>query len=366
MTFNAREAFLSPGDEFSPMPFWFWNDHLTPAELTRQMEDFHAHGVAGFVLHPRKGLPRSIPYLSDIYMDLVRHALSEARRLGMKVVLYDEGMYPSGSAHGMVAAANPAWASRCLWMETPAQCVPHTDDVVAVCAARAEDGRFSCITAVSPVDGFYPVPDDGRQLLVFRQGFSGGSIRGVHEDEDDGEPLAPPSADLLNPDAVQCFIRLTHERYFAAAGEFFGNVVMAMFTDEPDIVGRGARRDAIAWTWDFLPEYGAAEELPALFADAGNNTQALRLRYRRAVNARLLRTYYQPLSDWCGAHGIALTGHPAKGWDIWLLSPFQIPGQDVVWRFVTPGDGVTGDESVLGKCAADAARHRLRRRCASI
>lgn len=65
---QLRRAFLAPADEFSPMPFWFWNDALTEAEITRQIEDFRAHGVAGFVLHPRKGLPGSIPYLSDRYM----------------------------------------------------------------------------------------------------------------------------------------------------------------------------------------------------------------------------------------------------------------------------------------------------------
>ena len=26
---NLRAEFLSPADEFSPMPFWFWNDELT-------------------------------------------------------------------------------------------------------------------------------------------------------------------------------------------------------------------------------------------------------------------------------------------------------------------------------------------------
>ena len=114
---NLRAEFLSPADEFSPMPFWFWNDELTEDEITRQIEDFHAHGVAGFVIHPRKGLPGSIPYLSDRYMHFVRHGVEEAARRGMQVVLYDEAMYPSGAAHGMVVAENPAWASRCLWME---------------------------------------------------------------------------------------------------------------------------------------------------------------------------------------------------------------------------------------------------------
>ena len=26
---QARQAFVQPGDEYTPIPFWFWNDELT-------------------------------------------------------------------------------------------------------------------------------------------------------------------------------------------------------------------------------------------------------------------------------------------------------------------------------------------------
>lgn len=359
---KLMREFLSPADEFSPMPFWFWNDALIEAELTRQIGDFHAHGVAGFVIHPRKGLPGSISYLSDRYMHFVRHAVEEAARLGMRVVLYDEAMYPSGAAHGLVAAENPQWASRCLWMEQHDAPVPAAEDIVAACAAHVAEGRVSDIALLTADGGLFSAPDDGRVLLIFREGFSGGTIRGIHENEDDGEPNAPKSADLLNPEAVQAFIRITHERYFAVLGEHFGKTVIAMFTDEPDIKGRNSRQDAIAWTTGFLPEFGDASLLPHLFFPGHEDVKR---RYRQAVNARMVRTYYQPLADWCEAHHIALTGHPAKGYDIGLLTPFQIPGQDVVWRFVDIEKGLEGEESVLAKCSADSARHRNRRRNAN-
>ena len=359
---HLLQEFLSPADEFSPMPFWFWNDELTEGEITRQIDDFRAHGVAGFVIHPRKGLPGTIPYLSDKYMHYVRHAVEEAARRGMRVVLYDEAMYPSGAAHGLVAAENPEWASRCLWMEQHTADVPAAEDIVAACAARVADGAASGITLLSPTEGVFRAPGDGRMLLIFREGFSGGTIRGIHEEEDDGQPHAPKSADLLNPEAVQAFIRITHERYYSVLREHFGRTVIAMFTDEPDIKGRNSRRDAIAWTKGFLAEFGDATLLPYLFLEGG--TEAKR-HYRQCVNARMVRTYYQPLADWCAAHGVALTGHPAKGYDIGLLRPFQIPGQDVVWRFVDVEKGLSGEESVLAKCSADSARHRQRRRNAN-
>ncbi len=354
---TIRAAFQTPADEFSPIPFWFWNDELTEEEISRQIHDFREHGVAGFVIHPRKGMPRTIEYLSDRFMHFVRFAVEEAEMLGMEVILYDEAMYPSGSAHGLVVKENPAWASRCLVMETASESVAKEDGLIAVCAAHVQDGQAAAIELLQPEGGVYHLPEDGRSLLCFRVGFSGGAIRGIHEDEDDGEPFAPASADLLNPKAVQAFIRLTHERYYEVLKEHFGQTVIAMFTDEPDIVGRGAKRGCLAWTDDFLPEFGDPADLPALFLDMGDETEAVRLRYRRAVSRRMSRTYYQPLADWCQKHHIALTGHPAKGYDIGLLRDFQLPGQDVVWRYVGPGNGIDGPESVLAKCASDAARH---------
>jgi len=51
-------GWLQPSPEFSLAPFWFWNDALSEKEIARQLDDFKAHGVYGFVIHPRAGLPR--------------------------------------------------------------------------------------------------------------------------------------------------------------------------------------------------------------------------------------------------------------------------------------------------------------------
>src|SRR5690606_28013181 len=61
---------------------------------------------------------------------------------------------------------------------------------------------------------------------------SGGTIRGVHPEEEDGTATAPPAADLMNPDAVAKFIEITHEAYRRHIGDHFGRTVIAMFTDE--------------------------------------------------------------------------------------------------------------------------------------
>ena len=58
-------------------------DELTEEEITRQIEDFHAHGIAGFVIHPRKGLTEEYRYLSENFMNSVAFAVEEAEKLGI-------------------------------------------------------------------------------------------------------------------------------------------------------------------------------------------------------------------------------------------------------------------------------------------
>ena len=108
------DQFRDPPREFSIMPFWFWNDELDDAEIVRQIADFEAHGVYGFLIHPRIGLPQDIGWLSPRMIHAMHVAIEEAVRRKMYVVLYDEGMYPSGSSSGQVVARNPAHAARGL------------------------------------------------------------------------------------------------------------------------------------------------------------------------------------------------------------------------------------------------------------
>ena len=101
-----------PSREYTPIPFWFLNGDLTHREIRRQLLDFCHHGVYGVVLHPRIGLSKRIGYLSPLFFRYLRTAIETAAELDMKIVLYDEGMYPSGSACGQVVQGHPEWASR--------------------------------------------------------------------------------------------------------------------------------------------------------------------------------------------------------------------------------------------------------------
>lgn len=378
-----REHFFHPADEYSPIPFWFWNDDLTKTEIVRQIRDFNEKGVMGFIIHPRIGIPKEIEYLSDFFLELVTCAVEEAKKLGMKVMLYDEGMYPSGSAHGMVVKHNPKFASRGLKMIE----YPVDGSLEILIEFEDEADRLVSIQAVKKIDEqsidpqspqkleiesgkvCFRAPDtDNWSVLLFVETYSHGTIRGIHFGEDDGQPGAPPSADLLNPDAIKAFIKFTHDRYYQVLKQHFGKTIIAMFTDEPSILGRRARRGLVPWTNEFLDwyvDYGCDElDLAALWFDLGETTAIKRKRFKQVVNRKLEHSYYAQISKWCADHGIALTGHPEASDEIGLLKYFHIPGQDVVWRWVAPEKdlAITGPHSTMAKCSSDAARHLKRRR----
>lgn len=364
-----------PAPAFSQVPFWFWNDALEDGEIGRQLADFREHGVFGFVIHPRMGLPADLPYMGERWLHHVKTAVEEAARTGMRVCLYDEAMYPSGSAHGEVVRTNPDFAAKGLMVaykdvSGPAEVDPpaHEGTPVARVMAgligeNALDG--DSVRVLDGRTGKTQVPSGRWRLMTFSCVPSEGRIRGVHEGEEPGQPHAPPAANLLDPEAMQCFIRLTHERYYAALKDHFGKTIFAMFTDEPNMLGRGPRKDLKPWTsgleryFEVQRGYTLTPLLPALFFDIGDKTRAVRDDFAITLTRRLNETYYRPLSEWCERHSIALTGHPGQSDDIELLRFFQIPGQDVVWRQLTPGSAsvLEGPHSTMAKCTSSVARH---------
>ena len=387
---EAFKTFSAPPREFGPIPFWFLNDDLDEGELIRQLHAFHAANYGGFVLHARVGLSRRVGYLTDEFFRLARLLVAEAARLEMKVILYDEGSYPSGSAQGAVVAENPDYAAQAmgLWQRTvEGPCAgywrPNTGRSLVdrhVCTLVGRQGSDGAIDPQS-VRLLEPLPHDivrvevpaGRwTVMSVWNTASGGHIRGVFPEEESGSLTAPPAGDILNPEAVACFLRLTHDRYYQHLQEFFGSTIIAMFTDEPQVMGRSPLRpdnpqpftpgliEWLAERWDEDPR----PWLPALWLDYGRGTEQFRHKFRAAIQGRLEEVFFAAQSHWCAEHGIALTGHPALSEELSPLRYFQLPGQDMVWRYVEPDrpTALEGRHSVAAKVATSGARIQGARR----
>ncbi|MCY2995668.1 MAG: glycosyl hydrolase [Planctomycetota bacterium] len=352
---DVLAEFQDPPREFSVMPFWFWNDNLQDEEIVRQIADFEAHGVYGFVIHPRIGLPRDISWLSPRMIRAMHVAVDEAVRRRMVVVLYDEGMYPSGSSAGQVVARNPDHAARGL-AKIDLQPGEHP---------QLEDG-WKLVALLER--------SSGRRLAVVERPTSG-VIRGLHylgEETGKLQEELPPAGDILNPAAVASFIELVYERYAQEFGQHFGKTILGIFTDEPSPTGRGGARGMLPGNAALLEQvnrilgYDFKPFLADLWYDDGRDAAQHRADYHRAIAICLEENYYRRLSQWCDQHGIALTGHPGGSMDIGAERYFQMPGQDLVWRMVVPGPkALEGPDSTTAKCASSAMVHLGRRRNAN-
>lgn len=349
--------FRNAPKEFTLMPFWFWNDTLDEAEIVRQIADFEAHGVYGFVIHPRIGLPEDSGWMSPRLLSVMRTALEEAKRRGMYVLLYDEGMYPSGSSAGQVAAKNPRYAARGFSVQEVPENVP-TEKV-----NPHPEPLWDLVTVLSR--------PNGKRIAIYERP-SKGVIRGLHY-LDEGTPrqreFLPPAGDILSPEAARCFRELVYDRFYQEFGEYFGSVVLGIFTDEPSELGRGHARGVVPGNayalkkvserlgYDFTPYLG-----DLWFKDTPESEQR-RHAYLQALHLVLVETYYQPLSEWCLKHGVGLCGHPGNSNDMISQSVFQIPGQDIVWRYVEPGGkALYGAHSTNAKAASSAMTHGGRTR----
>ena len=370
-------GWLEPPVEFSLAPFWFWNDALSEKEIARQLDDFKSHGVCAFVIHPRAGLPRDIGWMSENMIKYMRFAIEQAAKRDMWVVLYDEGMYPSGSSSGQVVAENPAFRTRGLFQIDLDTAEPDTSQSSIRIGQDGEpklDNGQNLVAIVRRKTNGHRIAVIDRAI---RDGYS--VIRGLHFIEDDPPRRkdhrevpenAPPGGDILNSDSVACFIRLVYQRYYDEFKEYFGKTIRAIFTDEPSMLARRAEREAVPGTTNIIEHvnsylgYDFRPYLPALWYKDEPDAERYRTDYHRALQHRLEETFYSQISRWCEQHGVALTGHPAEPDAIGQLRYFQIPGQDIVWRYIEPGkpSALEGAQSTVAKCASSAMIHLGRRR----
>ena len=92
---DLEAAFKTPPEAARPWVFWYWmNGAVTPAGLTADLEAMKEAGIGGAYLMPIKGVenpPAITPaaqQLSPQWWKMVKHAMTEADRLGLKLAMH--------------------------------------------------------------------------------------------------------------------------------------------------------------------------------------------------------------------------------------------------------------------------------------
>ncbi len=260
--------------EYRGIPFWSWNNSLDEEELVRQIEDMHAAGLGGFIMHARTGLKGD--YLGEKWFSCIAVCLKKARELRMRAWVYDENGWPSGFVGGKLLKKEEYRARFLEYKELD------KFDHSAFCVyAQREDGYERIFSSEEGVYTYHTI------------------YLGV----------SPANTDILNPKVVEEFIRLTHEEYYKRFPESFGRELVGFFTDEPQYYRYATPYTPIA-EGVFAQRYGEdiKDSLIHLFVqdEKGN---AFRSKYYTLLNELYTNNYYKKLYDWCETHGCQLSGH---------------------------------------------------------
>ena len=256
----------------------------TKKDIYEYLSSLREHGIEQALIYPRSGC--EIEYLSEEWFCTVGYFIESARALNMHIWLYDDFNWPSGDAGGRVTA----------------------------------------------------VPEYRLQALVTK-GERAGQItaKSRHNSGLFGEKFFP---NLLFGEAVDYFIKCTHEEYYKRFGADFGTVIKGIFTDEPSI-GYCCESDSVPYydgiKDDYLSYCGRDfdKDMQDCADDFYSNVTAV-------VSKRFISCYVDKISSWCKEHSILMTGHLMcdhnpfyavrhGGNALKTLSSFSLPGIDEIY-----------------------------------
>ncbi len=298
------EQFLNPDASYRPAPFWIWNEEMKGEEVNRQMKTMKEHGFGGGFAHVRQGLVT--PYMEEDYFKCWGECMEFCKKEGLKLYMYDENGWPSGSAGGLVAEKiNGTLLTTVKYQFQDANGVRfHIENRAQnypIMAVYAYDGSENSVKRIESYDlsaeELAKISD--KFVLIYRR------------DDDGGYP------DVSRKDITQAFIETTYDEHYKRFGEEFGKTIPAVFSDEACITGY--ERDAIVYSEDLSEKfyemhgYRIEDNLPAVYenfkGDFAHPAEKIRYDYNVAMGQLWIDNFVKPITNWCAAHGVAWTGH---------------------------------------------------------
>lgn len=320
---NLQELFAEPSAYYRTAPLWVWNDDMTTEEIEKTLTELKAHGFGGAFVHPRPGM--RISYLNEKWFKAWKTALDTAKKLGLKLNIYDENSYPSGFGGGHVSAKLPDCLSTSVsYTVSPITEVPLEDEDENWIGNKKTVAIYAC--------------DKKEGKIVFREDITytprkqwaekGKYIAFVENvpTKTEGWLAGFANVDLLRPEVTKAFLEEVYDSYYEHFKDDFGSTIDAIFTDEPSlggstVYGTGDKNTIpmshwFAYEFQKRKGYDILNFIPALFEDwEPYDCKQIRYDYYEVTQQLWTENFLIPIRDWCQEHHIAFTGHFMEdGW----------------------------------------------------
>ncbi len=375
---SVLDEFRRFPQKYSLAPLWYWNDDLREDELLRQLKELKRAHVNEAMVFPMAGLVQ--PYLSPEYFASFRFVVQQARKMDMKIWVYDEYCWPSGTAGGLLLEQYPEYVQPALRIYR----IPVARNASRQVELALPDGNLIWAEA-RRADGARTVPllaYAGESYLRWKAPAGAWEVRffvthrvqRVQDSCTASRWTTDPQGylDTMNREAVAKYIELVYQGHYDAVPNEFGKTVPGFFTDEPEhwydftisggrsiIKPDGHRLHAVPhleeefadnpnlygftvsrpWSRDFLRVfeermgYDLRPRLGELVPNAPADRKVAH-DYFKCASDLFAECYSEQIGAWCGEHNVAFSGHYGEGpWNgdhYRQTRPQQVPGMDIL------------------------------------
>ncbi|HEX9544754.1 MAG TPA: glycosyl hydrolase, partial [Pyrinomonadaceae bacterium] len=305
---ELQRGFEHPPDNSKIMMRWWWfGPSVTKPELEREMRVMRDGGIGGFEVQPvypltlddaEKGI-KNFPFLSDEYIESLRFVSAKARELGLRMDLTLGSGWPFGGpqvsidhAAGMLRSERVKVQGHSLRIPVPNIGAGEKLIAVFLVQPRGPSIEPESIREITDVrDGVVRIPggiEGPQEVLFFISSRTGMQVK---------RPAIGAEGyvlDHLSRVATGGYLKDVGDRLMQAFGS---DPPYAIFCDSLEVYNQD-------WTSDFLDEfkkrrgYDLKPYLPALIADIGPKTAAIRHDWGETITELLNERFLEPLHDW--------------------------------------------------------------------
>lgn len=341
--------------EAKPWAYWWWmGSAVDPANLTRELEKYHDAGLGGVHIIPIYGAKgyedRFIDYLSPKWMEMMRHSVTEAQRLGMGVDMTTGSGWCFGGPQISNREANALPVVKTFDVSaggTVSTKVDRADTQALV--AFSETGESIDLTDRIGDSGTvnWTAPASGTwHIYEVSQKPSGQKVKRA------GPGSQGHMLNLFAPDAVRSFLH----PFTSAFDSYSGPKPRAQYHDSYEY--RSDWSPIVFQEFEKRRGYRLQNELPALFGkDESDRAARVKSDYRETL-ADIMTEESLPLwVDWSHKHGFLTRneahGSPGNLLDLYALA--DIPETEMFYK----------DRNMLVAKLASSAAHVTGRKLAS-
>ena len=317
-----QESFKNPPMDCWPHTRWWWPGNATSKEnITYELEQMRSHGIRGVEQITMSELYEkgNVDYMSEEYLELVKHTVKEAKRLEMEVsfnfggpgwIIGGEWVREEDKSKDMIPTFVDIQGSQKIELELPDNLIKTSrswelfepklngdEKLLAVVAGKINNGIIDPASLTNLTDKVkdnkikWKVPEGSWRIMCFWL-----AIEKSHQ-----------TVDHFNAEAVQRHCDYLGGKFNYAVGEEFGKTVESFFCDSFELpyLASGIKwSDGLLQKFEELKGYNLITYLPAIWWEVGKESPKIRYDVNQFLSEVGTETFFKTFLNWCETNGI--------------------------------------------------------------